>query len=92
MTLLEVIEKIESFNEDDTICAARPWTVHSEAVVGPGPDDGSLDGFQRMYGKDYFLEVSIVLDFMVDWKTAHGDSTNMKAACERLIHYAENDA
>ncbi len=92
MTLLDVIEKIDSFNEEDTICAARPWTVHSEAVVGPGQEDGALVGFQRMYGKDYFLEVSIARDFVFDWKAAHGTNDPMMAIGERLIQYAENDA
>jgi hypothetical protein len=91
MILAEVIQNIGSFNEDDTICATRPWTVHSEAVVGPRPEDDTFSGFQRMYGKDYFLEVSIARGFLDDL-AASGAYPSWEAKCIRLIQYAENDA
>lgn len=91
MTLLEVIERIESFNEDDTIGASRPWTVYSEAIVGPRPEDDTFSSFQRMYGKDYFLEVFVAKEFLQDLKGDEAYQT-LEGKCERLIQYAVNDA
>lgn len=40
MTLSEVIQKIDTFEQEDTIYAAKPWKENSKAMVLREPDEG----------------------------------------------------
>lgn len=89
MTLAEVLRrlrKIELVEDDDspaTICAQRPWSPASEALLAKAPPDGLTTPFG---GCDYFLEASLVQDFFREWPESFEDG------CRRIIQYAENDA
>ena len=92
MTLLDVIKELDSFPEDHVICATRPWTLHSDASVGPSPQSGSISEIESHYGKDYFLETDVAREVIEDWLPNFTIRPSDEKLCEVVIHYAENDA
>lgn len=96
MTLLKIIEELETFDNESTIYAEEPWTENSKALVLHEPESGELPYEAKKLGLHYFLEVFVARDFLEDW------AINLKAAnlnaeptvqqkFARLIHYAIYD-
>jgi hypothetical protein len=90
MTLLDVIKDLDSFDSEHVICAGRPWSIDSEAVVGPGAD--RIDEMVARYGKDYFLEVDIAREAVEGWLSNVTTKPSPEELCEVVIHYAQYDA
>jgi len=91
MTLLKIIQELETFDNESTIYASRPWTENSEALVLREPGEKiPLEG--EKLGLIYFLEVSIAQDFLEDWAASLDTPPMLQQKCKRLIQYATNDA
>lgn len=93
MTLAQLLENIESMDDDLTIyAAAEPlWDESSEAVACREPDDASLP--TEATGMTYLLEVSIakeVVKVWSEWRNHRTPSASQK--CEAVIYYAYNDS
>lgn len=91
MTLLEVVQKLNILDEEDTIYATKPWTENSTALVMPEPESGELSPEIKELGVQYFIEVFIAKDFINDWiKTQNKPSYEL--ICFRLIEFVMKDA
>ena len=88
MKLIHVISNINSFDEAETIYVQKPWNVHSDSIVIQEPEDGSIP--IQAQGKDYFLEVFLVKEFLEDW--LEGKTKKADEICSRIIQYATDDA
>lgn len=88
MTLLQVIKALDSFDDEKTIYARKPWTIESEAIVDFEPESGGVPNSAQ--GLDYFIEVFLAVEFMEDLPKLTFASYEKK--CKRLIQYATNDA
>ena len=87
MRLIELIEDASAWTDDDkTIYVARPWSCDADAIlVSPAPDTTEpVERDGKRYG--YFLETFIAREVI---ERLAGSASQR---CQRLIHYAENDA
>ena len=84
-TIQSLINQIEDIPEFYTIYAKPPWTQESEANLKIDPE-GESNPFEAE-GLEYFLEVFICQEMAEDMK-----EYSLKDRCERIIHYAINDA
>jgi hypothetical protein len=89
MRLRDLIRDLES--ADDSLCmvAKRPWTSESEALLVRLTDDWRVPQEVLAQGHEYFLEVSVALDEVLD---GIGDKLSNEQRVAALIFYAENDA
>lgn len=101
MELVEVIESINSFDDENTIFVEKiggKFDPASQAVVFEMTDEElQLPTAEvcesRCPGKSYFLEVFLVKEFIEDWAINHkGCLPTSSEACHSLIFYAENDS
>jgi hypothetical protein len=92
MILIDVIESLGSLDEASTIYASKPWTKDSEVVVMLETNPHQLLPLAQQLGLNYFLEVSIAREFLEGWSKSLDAEPTTQAKCERLIHYAINDA
>lgn len=92
MTLLEITEKLDEMDREQTIYAAEPWSPYSAAVVAEEPQRGGVPTVASERGMSYFLEVFIARDFLDDWQAASRKKFSTQERCQRLIDYAINDA
>jgi hypothetical protein len=88
MRLDTLIRSLPDLDLAATICARRPWTAASEAVLvnleaGPLPDDFKQNGYA------YFLEVLVAREILED---APGPPLTDDETFGLILHYAENDA
>ena len=89
MTLLHIINQLESLDDSLTICArkAPEWSDVSEAQLLR--EDISASAMPL----PYFLEVSVAKDVLRAWSFVRGGRIPTESErCEALIYYAENDA
>jgi hypothetical protein len=91
VTLLEIIEKLDEMNREETIYAVEPWSPDSAALVTAETQRGVPNRASEK-GMAYFLEVFIARDFLEDWQAASQESHSSRERCRRLIEYAINDA
>jgi len=87
-----VIDNLESLDPDATIYVAEPWKVESLALVEFEPAAGGLPEAAVRENLKYFLEVFVARDFLADWQMSLSQQPTAEERCERLIHYAVNDA
>ena len=92
MKLIEAIEELDSFAEDNTIYAAEPWSAESQAVVDTEPPSGGLPEKAQELGLKYFLEVFLAREFLEGWVANLQAEPSLREKCERLIQYAVTDA
>jgi hypothetical protein len=92
MTLIEIIRSLNSFNSEGIICAKKPWTESSPAIVVVEPQARQLPEEAEKLGLDYFLDVFIARDFLEDWKANLDVEPTLQEKCSRLIQYAATDA
>lgn len=89
MRLRDLIGNLESADDSLCIVARRPWTSESEALLVRLTDDWRVPPEVLVTGLEYFLEVSVALDEVLD---GIGDKLSGEQRVAALIHYAENDA
>ena len=92
MTLLQVVQELETFNKEDTIYVAAPWTEHSLSRVLREADSGKIPAEAVSLGFEYFLEVFIACEFIQEFEECLEIIPTIKQKCLRLIEYANNDA
>jgi len=92
MKLWEVIDAIDSFDEEHTIYAETPWTENSESIVAEEPVEGGLPIEAKRMGMEYFLEIFHAKDFLEGLQSNSPCVLGTKDKCDRLIRYAINDA
>jgi len=78
-------------DEDEVICAVKPFTEGSSAITIPHPASGRISDIERA-GFSYFLEVSVAREFIEGWLSNKSLLPSIEEQCARLIHYAEFDA
>jgi hypothetical protein len=89
MKLGETICALTNTDSDLCIVAKRPWTPESDAQLIRLSEDGRVPASTEALGYLYFLEVSIVLDEVLnDLGKALTDEQRIAA----VIYYAEFDA
>ena len=91
-TLGELLDALDSLDDDLTIYAHEPWRSDSEAVAAREPADGGLPVDAREKKLSYFLEVSIAKEVLEDWLASQEEPAAPAARVDRLIHYATYDA
>jgi hypothetical protein len=92
VTLIEVIQNLKSFDNEGIICARKPWTENSEAIVVIEPQARQLPTEAKKLGMDYFLDVFIARDFLEDWTATRDTEPTLAERCARVIKYAITDA
>jgi hypothetical protein len=92
MTLVEIIRDLESFDSEGIICAKKPWTEDSQAIVVVEPQARRLPAGAEKLGMDYFLDVFVARDFLEDWRANLDAEPTLQQKCARLIKYAITDA
>ena len=92
MTLIDVVRRLQEFDDELTIYAKRPWSPDSVAIVEREPEEGGLPAGAAQFGADYFLEVFIAREFLDGWVSDRPSATRPEDACAILIQYAEFDA
>jgi hypothetical protein len=99
MTIAELIAGIEDINEDAIIFAKRvngTFLASSETFLVELVEDEEDLPTAEMANKycpgfDYFLEVFLVKDLVLDFSGAVGYKASSQLV-ERIIYYAQNDA
>lgn len=90
MILKEVIEKLDSFDADQTIYV-HANTPDSEAVVDYETDDGDLPA--SAIGMRYLLEVCVARDAIRVWSEwRDGRQPTLEEKTQAVIYYSEKDA
>jgi hypothetical protein len=92
MTLFEIINNLESFDEGGTIYAISPWSAGSAAIVAKELEAGRSPKEAEQLGLDYFLEMCIAREFLEDWTGSLQSIPTPQERCERVIRYAVDDA
>jgi hypothetical protein len=92
VTLFEVIQNLDDFHVEDTICAEQPWVPSSTTVVAREPQTGHAPVQAEQLGLHYFLEVSTARELIEDWTHALRDKPTPQQVCDRVIRYAIDDA
>lgn len=93
MTLIELIERLDSIDDELTIYAEKnpDWSANSLAVVCPEPEEGGVPDEAR--GMSYLLEVFLAKEVIEDMGEGRGGrGSTAQDKCEAVIYYAENDA
>ena len=91
-TLIDIVKRLETLGGDATIYVAEPWATDSPAMVAIEPDSGRLPAPAREQGMTYFLEVFNARDVLKGWVEVQDETPSLEKQCERIIHYALNDA
>jgi hypothetical protein len=91
-TLINVVRDLESLPGEATICAAKPWSEISRALIVAEADDWGMSPEAHSLGMAYFLEVFIARDFLEGWTRNSATEPTLQAKCARLIRYAVDDA
>jgi hypothetical protein len=89
MTLREIIERIASDSDSLCIVAKKPWGPESEAQLVRLTDDFRVPGEAVEQGLEYFLEVSVVLDEVINGLE---ELLTSEQRFNAVLYYAENDA
>jgi hypothetical protein len=89
MRLRDVIGDVESLDDSLCIVAKRPWSPESEALLVRLTADWRVPQEVLIQGHEYFLEVSVALDEVLD---GLGDKLSPEQRVDAVLFYAENDA
>jgi len=92
MTLLDVIRDLESFDNEGIICATKPWTESSQAIVVVEPQARRIPAEAEKLGMNYLLDVFIAREFLNDWIANLNIEPTLQQKCARIIKYAITDA
>jgi hypothetical protein len=89
MHLREIIDRITPEVDQMCIVAKRPWKPDSEAQLVRLTQDFKIQGEVLDQGYEYFLEVSVALDEVLD---GLNDVLTSEQRFNAVLYYAENDA
>ena len=88
MTLAELVERLDSLHEYQTVCVRVPWAADSEArlyQIGPTRTELEREGLK------YFLEVFLIQE-VVSVLLARKRDVTLDDKIAGVIYYALNDA
>ena len=91
MTLLEAVRDLNTFDEVDTIYAAKPWIADSPVIITRQPEEGGPPAEVAAMGLDRFLQVYVARDFLDEWTRELGAVPSNRDQVARLIRYAEEE-
>jgi hypothetical protein len=91
-TLVEIINNLESYGDEETIFAKEPWTPDSPAIVLTMPESPGLPEEANQLEMSYFIEPFIAQEFLEGWVKTQDTTPTLREQCERLIQYAIHDA
>ena len=89
MNLREIIPNLERHDDGLCIVAKRPWSPVAQAKLVRLGDDFSIPVGDRAESYEYFLEVAVALDDVLDGVR---ERLSPEQCIEAVIFYAENDA
>lgn len=92
MTLIELIASLDEVNDDATIYALEPWSHRSVAIIAMEPLEGGLPVEAKQAGLSYFLEVDVAREVLESLQDSSSARVTDGQRCDRVIHYAINDA
>jgi hypothetical protein len=87
MNLRDVVNGIDTLQDELTIYATPEWSPDSAAIVTHEPEDGGVPPEANAWGMSYFLEVFIAKEVLEGIKIL-----DLEARTKRLIQYAATDA
>lgn len=90
MKLLDVVRGLAGNDSELTIYVRHPWTPSADAHLAA--EGSSEENRLKQQGYRYFIEVSIATEFLNGWRAQLKTPADDRAACERLIKYATEDA
>lgn len=90
--LVEIVEELGSYGDEEDIYADEPWTPDSPAIVLNRPESPGLPEEASSLGMTYFIAAFIAKEFLEDWVKAQDTKPTYREQCERLVHYAIHDA
>ena len=88
-TLAEIVDSLETLNEDHCIFARKPWSTDTLATVGPLTDDFRVPAEMGHEGFEYLLEVDIAKDVL---EVFGARRPTLQERRNLILYYAENDA
>ncbi|MCX5662505.1 MAG: hypothetical protein NTW19_22720 [Planctomycetota bacterium] len=91
-TLTDVIQNLDTHDQELTIYVHPPWRPDSPAAVAMEPPDGDLPEAATDNSLSYFLEIDIARDFLAGWDKSLKKPAPLIDRVKRLIEYAINDA
>jgi hypothetical protein len=87
LTLRDVVERLDTFGDDQTIYAESP-TPSARAAVATERDDGS-----PAPGLEYLLEIAAAREAIDVWRAWRGGrQPSLDDKLEAVLYYARNDA
>ena len=95
--ILEIVQRLDSFDDEATIYAVEPWTDQSAAIIAYEPDEGGVPAEAAALGMSYFIGVYTASEFLEGF-VRYGDISGPGTPpydwlkCARLIIYAIYDA
>lgn len=89
MNLREVVERIDRESDAMCIVAKRPWGPETDAALVRLTDENRVPDETLKQGYEYFLEVSVALDDVLEGVE---DVLSPAQRFEAVLFYAENDA
>ena len=93
MTLAELLENLDGFDDNLTIYAEKNPFFSPESRAITCPEEEVQNIYDKKQGLSYLLEVFIAKEVVQAWIEVHGDNKpSIEDICEAVIYYAENDA
>lgn len=89
MKLEEALDQVQQLDDDAVIFAKKPWTLESDAEIGPLDSDLRVPKPIIDRGLEYFLESSVVREVLEVFGNRESTEAERRAL---LMYYAENDA
>ena len=89
LTLEEAVRKLDSLDENGTLCVRRPWTPSAECVLVELDAQLRVPEHVTVAGFDYFLEVHVAREVV---EVLDEETTSPDRKVQLLLHYAEFDA
>lgn len=89
MLLREVIPRLATLDRSLLICAKRPWSETSDAVVVIPSEGLGVPAEVTAAGFEYFLDVPVAIEVLGVFQ---GVEISDRKKLQLLIHYAEYDA
>ena len=87
-TLRSIVADLNAHPDEHMICARKPWSGLSDAVVTEPTEELGVPAKVREDGYEYFLEVFIAHEVLGVFSEPRGLDDQVRL----LIHYAEHDA
>jgi hypothetical protein len=89
MKLQEALDQFAQLTDDDVIFARKPWTLDSEAEIGPFDEGCRVPETMKRRGLAYFLESHVIHEVLQAFGEHEPTPAERRAL---LLYYAQHDA